>query len=146
VTGLLNNRILPYINEFPRNRIVISNHALRGFDYINVGYELARLAQKYEFEDSGYRLVTEFENMIRNSVSQLEPFGNVIALENIGFLLDERLNFSLRSFLERNSQNQLIVLNWNGEIENNEMCFLTRESGIRIDLKRLNYLRIQDEV
>lgn len=132
-----------FLSEFPRNRIVLSNHGLNGFEYFDVGYELANHLRSSGITDVSYDMINDFETLIGQSVIKSETFGEVLAIQNLGFLMEKKLNFNLRSFLDRMSQTRLVVVKWDGEIDGNSLYLLTKGSGLKIDLNGLNYLLIE---
>jgi len=62
-----------------------------------------------------------------------------IAIRNCGILLQKELKIDFISFLNSHSKNQLLIIYWEGEIENDKLYFLSKVDGAEIDISGLSY-------
>ncbi|MGV0956785.1 hypothetical protein ACTS91_10260 [Empedobacter falsenii] len=81
------------------------------------------------------------EIIVKNKIQHKE-FGETIAIENIGLLLEPELKFNVEKFLSDYSQNNTLILKWEGEIDTNQLYFLTKNDNYKIDLNNLSHIVI----
>ena len=71
-----------------------------------------------------------------------EEWGEVGVLENLSILCEPGLGIDVVSFLRKVSKTTLTVLLWPGEIGEDRLYFLDRESEITLKQTDINYITI----
>jgi phage pi2 protein 07 len=132
-----------FLDQNPRNKIVISKSELPDLQYLNIGEELAMiLKDKSLTRRLSLIAETEIQKLIDKNVISNPALGKLIAIKNPGILLEPELKFNLLSFLENFSRDILIVMCWPGEIREKTLFFLSENKGIKINLDHLSLLRL----
>lgn len=135
--------IASFIQNNPRNKLVISSRELENFEYLDVGLELSKVLSPVELDKvSTNQLLEYFDDLVKDYVFQNRDFGYVLALKNVGILFEPQLVLNFTTFVERTSQNVLVVLNWRGVVDGKKLYFLSKENGLKIDLDGLNIMTI----
>jgi hypothetical protein len=135
--------IASFIKNNPRNKLVISSRELENFEYLDVGLELSKVLSLVDLDKvSTNQLLEYFDGLVKDHVFQNRDFGYVLALKNVGILFEPQLVLNFTTFVERTSQNVLVVLNWRGVVDGKKLYFLSKENGLKIDLDGLNIMTI----
>lgn len=139
----MKEEILTYLNSQSRNKVVFHKTPVNGVHSHNVGVLLAE-AIKGIINDSRLSLkVSLLIDEIFNSCTESHPeFGEMLALENVGILLEPDLKQDFGNLIHRYSKSKTLFINWNGVIENDHLYFLTKETGKKIDIKNLSHITI----
>jgi hypothetical protein len=69
-------------------------------------------------------------------------FGRYLSIENIGVLFEPELKLDFASLLDSYSQNNVLFVKWEGEIDAENIYFLTKEKGIKKNIKNLSHIVI----
>jgi len=128
-------KISQYINTPSRNKIIIHEEQIDGISSIDIGLMIAEtIAAFVDDKKIAMRASVEVEKLLNASVKTHNEFGKILALKNIGILLEPSLKIDFRSMLDKYSRNNTLFLQWDGEIENHKLYFLRKEKGIKINL------------
>lgn len=135
--------ILAYLQQQPRNKLIISREGLDGVNYFNVGAEVAEaLIDLKSTKNFSLRAKSNISKIIENAKYDHRVLGRILPLENIGILLEPELKFNLVTFLETTTQDLVVVLKWPGVINNKRLFFLNPKKGVEIDLEHLSFLEL----
>src|SRR5690606_25360564 len=116
-----------FLQQNPRNKIIITQEDIEGFEYLNMGLELAvRLKDTKPSRHFSLEAKSKIDTLVKNFTVEHPLFGRSIAIKNPGILLEPELNFNFPAFLENNTRDSLLILTWNGEIEGKTLYFLTK--------------------
>ena len=139
----MKEEILTYLNTHSRNKVVFHSAPINELKSQNVGVFLAE-AIKGIIDDSRLSLkVSILIDEILNSCTESHPeFGEILALENVGILLEADLKQDFGNLIHRYSKSKTLFIYWNGIIENDHLYFLTKENGKKIDIKNLSHIII----
>ena len=123
-------------------RNLIFTSSLDGFNYrvLDIGKELSQ-ALVGKLNDERIAIIAEqklHEIIERRGLTKSED-GAIYALKNIGFLFEPQLKIDFKALCKRYSRDSYLVIEHTGEIDNNNLYFLTRDAGKKIDLSDLNY-------
>lgn len=136
-------RILKYGKSNPRNKIIFFFENMNGLRKINLGRKVSELI--YNLEDSD-RLALHVSNNLNSlldlAIQDHDIFGKYLCIENPGILLEPELKLNFATFLGSYSQNNLLFVQWDGEIDDNSLYFLTKGSGVKINIKHLSHIVI----
>ena len=64
------------------------------------------------------------------------------ALSNIGILIEPELKQDLTRLMEKHSNGNVLFIKWDGEIDQDNLYFLSKEKGIKINIKNLSQILI----
>lgn len=135
--------ILAYLQQQPRNKLIISREGLEGMNYCNVGTNVAEALIDIKFSKNfSLRAKSKISEIIENAKYEHPIMGSTLPMENIGILLEPELKFNLVTFLETTTQDLVVVLKWPGVINNKRLFFLDPKKGVEIDLKHLSFLEL----
>jgi len=137
------SQVRDYLDKGPRHRIIFSETRLEGVSYLDIGKSLSELKSSATAEYGPLELDSTLANLIQNYSVETSAFGKVLAIKNLGFLFEGKLEFEFETFLARISRQQLVVILWDGDLDGNQLYFLTRKDGVEFDLSGLNYLMLK---
>lgn len=135
--------ITTYAKSQSRNKIVFHKNEIPDITTIDLGLNIA--ASIYNFQKTGkvsMMVTAELSKILSSAVSQHQEFGKYLSVENPGILLEPALKIDFRRFLDSYSQNNLLFVKWDGEIDADNIYFLTKERGININIQNLSHIVI----
>ena len=131
-----------FVSTKSRNKIVFHNQVL-GFETLDLGHKLSEeivsLSQTKHF---ALRVKSILERILAEYIKEHPEFGKVLSISNPGILFEKELKVDFGNILDKMSLSSLLIVKWEGEIINNKLYFLSKEEGIEVDVKNLNYIRI----
>lgn len=138
-----NENIASYLRTISRNKIVIHSDAIKGISSINIGKSLASEIGEISL-DKHYTLKAKnkLEDILTRSIIQHPEFGRTLAISNIGILFEPELKIDFPSIIEKYSKDMCLFIQWEGNIEDTKLHFLTKEKGIEINIKNLSHIII----
>jgi hypothetical protein len=66
----------------------------------------------------------------------------MLAISNIGILLEPELKQDFNRFLEKHSNSNILFVKWDGEFDQENLYFLSKENGFKIDIKNLSHIAL----
>lgn len=140
---MMNSKIRSFLKLNPRNKLVVisDKELFEWLGWINVGN---LLSQDINIADKKiiFKINQLLDDIIVKNKTQHEEFSETIAIENIGILLEPELKFNFEKFLNDYSQNNALILKWDGEIDTNQLYFLTKNDNHKIDLNNISHIVI----
>jgi hypothetical protein len=140
---LISNQISAYLKTQSRNKIVIYRECINDIAAIDLGRLLSQAI--YNLKDESklpMRVSNELDKILNTSIINHSSYGRILALSNIGIVLEPDLKQDLHMLLAKYSNNNVLFVQWDGEIENDNLYFLSKEKGIRINIKNLSHIII----
>lgn len=140
----ISNKINLFLHKSPRNKLIISKLFL-GNDlfFVDVGVELSKIIESRATHQQISLVAYDALEMIMQNNEKTHPaIGKYTAILNLGILFQSAVKIDLFSFLERYSQNQSLIVAWEGEIDKNTLYFLSKTKGIQVDLTGISHLII----
>lgn len=135
--------IFSFINSSSRNKLIIlKEDSQRSLNCINIGKLLAMELKNIDKKNIVFKINQLLDDVIVKNKIQHKEFGETIAIENIGLLLEPELKFNLEKFLSDYSQNNTLIIKWEGEIDDNQLYFLTINDNHKIDLNNISHIVI----
>ena len=141
----MNNQetILSYLSTRSRNKIVIFRENIAGIELTNIGLLLSEAIFNLKNTDRlSIRATNELEGILQKATYDHAEYGKILAITNIGILLEPDLKIDFMRLLDRYSQNNALFLHWEGDIDNEHLYFLSKENGIKIKIKNLSHLAL----
>lgn len=107
----MENKIAQWLTYQPRTRLVFIKRKYESIQFVDIGYELAKAIEP-EIGNPIMPMKAEqiARDIIKTNQKSNEIFGNYVALENWGILLEPELKINLKNFLSNISQNTTIIL------------------------------------
>ena len=132
-----------FINNQPRNKLVIHSKKLEGLKYCDIGLELSEFL-KNKLDDTKIALKSMFfiDDLLTKQIDTDPNYGLYIAIKNTAIMLEPELKIDLRQILDKYSRTNTMFLLWEGKTENNSLYFLSIDKGIKINLKDLSHIMI----
>ena len=139
----MKEKILTYLGTQSRNKVIFHNTPIESVKSHNVGLLIAEAIKEIK-DDS--RLSLKVSNLIDEIFASCKEshseYGEIIAIENVGILLEPDLKQDFGNVLRKHSDSNTLFINWQGEVEKDYIYFLTKESGKKIDIKNLSHITI----
>lgn len=140
----MNNEIIEYIKSNPRNKIVFHRYLMEDMLSLNIGQELAKQINNFP-NDSRFTLKakSKLEEIIINAVFKHNELGNTIAIHNFGILFEPSLKLDFHNFIDNLSKTNSLFIKWDGEFDNENIYFLTKNEGLKVNLKNLSHIHYE---
>jgi hypothetical protein len=138
-----NDIILNYLNSQSRNKIVFYKDYAFDFDSIDLGCILSNAI--YNLKDDtkiSMKVSFELDKIFNDARFNHCDFGKMIAITNLGILFESELKQDIKRIFEKHSNDNVLFVEWYGEIENDNLYFLTKENGIKININELSHIVI----
>lgn len=135
--------VLSYIESFSRNKIVFYKEPLLDIIPIDVGKLLAQSLFNFNNENRLPMIATEeIDKILSEAVLEHPNFGKTMAIANVGILFEPDLKQDFIRIIDNHSTNNLLLIEWEGEIENNAIYFMSKERGIKININNLSHIAL----
>jgi hypothetical protein len=132
-----------YLNSYTKNKIIIHRDVLPEVNAVDIGFLLSQSIYNWSDESKlSMKVTSELEKILNDEVINHSSYGRIIAISNIGILLEPDLKQDLRAILENYSNNNTLFVKWDGEIDNDHLYFLSKEIGIKININKLSHIVI----
>ncbi len=133
--------ISDYSNSQARNKIVFHRNEIADIHTINIGRWISEVIFNFkDLEKIPMRVLNELELSLIASMTKHDQYGNYISIENPGILFEKDLKLDFSRVLDNYSQNNVLFVKWEGEIDSDNIYFLSKEAGIKINLKNLSHI------
>jgi hypothetical protein len=132
-----------YIKSQSRNKIIFHTQYFYDFDSVNIGTRISEGI--YDLQDPSrlpMRVLSVINNTLNASIYHHDVFGRYLSIENLGILFEPELKIDFASLLDNFSQNNLLMVKWDGEIDTENIYFLSKDTGIKMNIKNLSYIAI----
>jgi hypothetical protein len=136
-------KISAYINLQSRNQVVLHREPLPNLKSVNIGQLLSESI--FSLKDSGklsMRASLELNKILESDTFSHHTYGVCLAISNLGILFEPELKVDFVRLLDTHSQNNVLFVNWEGELESDILYFLTKENGLKINIKNLSHIKI----
>lgn len=142
MTNSSNDKIISYLNSPSRNKIIIHRDQIEDIIPVNVGRELSnRLAGITEKNNLSFIAKQEVDELFHSSAFEHHNFGRILSITNLGILFEPELKINFNYILSKYSSDNLLLIQWPGEVEQNNLYFLSTD-GIQISIENLSYINL----
>jgi hypothetical protein len=140
----LGNLIINYLKSNSRNKIVIHRNPIANLNPIDIGLELAKQIEVLT-NDNRFTLKakSKLDELISHSIHKHHQFGDTISIKNVGILFEPSLKFDFYSLIDNLSKTNCLFLQWDGETDKENLYFLTKSNGIKINIKNLSNIQYE---
>ena len=136
-------KISNYISSQSRNRVIFHQEEFSSFESLDVGKLLSEAI--FNLKDSNklsMKTSTELDKILENGTANHNTFGHFLAISNLGILFESDLKIDFPRLLDKYSKNQVLFVKWDGEIDSDHLYFLSKQNGIKINIKNLSHIKI----
>jgi len=140
---LTETQLLAYLKSQSRNKIVLYSDTPMDFNVIDVGSVLAQAI--YNLKDESklpMRVTAELDVILNEAITDHKSYGRMLAIANLGILLESDLKQDINRLFEKYSNNNVLFVKWEGETDNENLYFLSKENGIKININNLSHIAI----
>ena len=139
------NRIAEFLRSAPRFKVVVLNAESfePSFPHVNVGHAVASYLKEKGLTPKAFNEAKYFlSNYVAEAIQDDDEYGKFVCLTNLGIMFEQQLDLSPVDFIANISRNVLVLLQWNGAIDNQKLYFLDKNSKYSIDLENINHITI----
>lgn len=135
--------IQKYLSFQSRNKLVIQKHNLDIVETINVGSLVAEAISNFlDDKKLSLKVTNIIEEIFEVSKVKHQDLGRILAIKNLGILFEPELKIDFLSLIDKYSSTNALFIQWDGEIENNTLYFLSKQKGQKINIKNLSHIAI----
>ena len=137
------NNIDSYLSSQSRNKIVIFTAPLNGIIPFDLGVMISRtIATLTDDKRLSLKVTGVLDNIFNSLIIESEKYGKILPIKNLGILFEGDLKIDVLQLFDKYSRTNTLFIQWDGEIENNTLYFLSKYKGQKIDIKNLSYIAI----
>lgn len=135
--------VLDYVKSQSRNKIIFHSQTFSDFESVNIGLKISEsIYNRKEPGRIAMLVSSELNEILNKSVSQHESLGSYLSIENLGILFESELKIDFARLIDSYSQNNMLFVKWDGEIDAENIYFLSKENGIKININNLSHIEI----
>ena len=135
--------LLSFLKTQSRNKIVFYRNSINDVPEIDLGTELSQvLFNLNDLTKLPMKVSLELENMLNTATIDHEIYGRTLAISNLGILFEPELKVDINNILEKYSNTNVLFVKWEGAIDNENLYFLSKEKGIKININKLSHIAI----
>lgn len=136
------NNILQFIARNPRNRLIIVKDKGIEIPYIDVGKQLSKKIQHQLNGSLANHAAKYLDEIMEVNMLQSKELGGHVGIENVGVLMEKELKFDFKTILKKYSRGTILFVKWEGDIDSDNLYFLTKEKGVVVNLKGVTHIKI----
>lgn len=126
-----------------RNKLIIHKESISSLKTVNLGLEISKKLHTLEGKNYSSQLVFQITDDILDANETTHPaLGKYLAIHNLGILFEPSIKINIANLLDRKSQNNLLFIFWPGDIEKNNLYFMTKKNGIKTDISSISHIKL----
>ena len=135
--------ITTYLNSQSRNKVIFHSSPIDNVDSNDIGRLLAESIKGIK-DDKRLSLKTSIilDEIFDTSEVTHQDLGRILAIKNFGIIFESELKLDFLHLLDKYSRTNALFIQWEGEIENNTLYFLSKQKGQKINIKNLSHIAI----
>ena len=135
--------LLSFLASNSRNKLVF----YKDIDLEVMSIDLGLLLSQgiYNLDDKNkltFKVASELDFLMNESISNHKLYGKIIAISNIGILLEPELKLDINKFFDNYSLNTVLFVKWDGEIDSDFAYFVNKKNSIKIKINNLSHIVI----
>ena len=135
------NIIQSYLNTTARNKIIFFRDDIPGIEPIDLGNKVAGSISKIVNDKRlSFKAKLIIEDVLSSNIIKHDNYGKLLAITNIGILFEPDLKIDIINFFDSYSSSTPLFIKWEGEIDNGNLFFLSKQNGIKVELKNLSHI------
>lgn len=132
-----------YLKSGSRNKLVFCKTIPPDLIPLNLGKSLSKAIYPFLRESKLPMIVAEkVDELFKNSSYNHPTFGKILVISNIGILFEPKLKINFQNLITMYSLTNILFVLWDGELENGQLYFLTKENGIQINIVEISHILI----
>lgn len=134
-------QIIEYIKSNARNKIIFHREEIPGIVPVNIGQLLSESI--FNFKETSkipMKVLIELDNIFNASLIEHDLYSKCLSIANLGILFEPGLKLDFFRLLDSYSQNNVLFVQWDGEMDSENLYFLTRGNGIKIHIKNISHI------
>jgi len=135
--------ILSFLKTQSRNKVVFYKDSIIDIPAIDLGTELSQiLFNLTDLTKLPMKVSHELDKIFNKAIIEHSIFGRLLAISNLGILFEPELKVDINNLLEKYSNTNVLFVKWEGAIDNENLYFLSKEKGIKININKLSHIAI----
>jgi hypothetical protein len=135
--------ILSFLKTQSRNKVVFYKDNIIDIIALDLGTELSQiLFNLNDLTKLPMKVSLELENMLNTATIDHEIYGRLLAISNLGILFEPELKVDFNNLIEKYSNTNFLFVKWEGAIDNENLYFISKEKGIKININKLSHIAI----
>lgn len=137
------NIIQSYLNSTARNKIIFFRNDIPGIEPIDLGNKVAGSISKIVNDKRlSFKAKLIIEDVLSSSLIEHDNYGRILAVSNIGILFEPDLKIDIINLFDSYSSGNPLFIRWEGETEKGKLFFLSKQNGIKVELKNISHIII----
>lgn len=137
------NILSNYLDSITRNKIIFFKEDIPGIDPINLGNKVAGSISKIINDKRlSFKAKHIIEDVLSSNLIKHDKYGELLAISNIGILFEPDLKIDIISLFNRFSSGTPLFIKWDGEIDSENLFFLSNQNGIKLTLNTISHITI----
>lgn len=137
------NIIQSYLNSTARNKIIFFRNDIPGIEPIDLGNNVAGSISKIVNDKRlSFKAKLIIEDVLSSSHIEHDNYGRILAVSNIGILFEPDLKIDIINLFDSYSSGTPLFIRWEGETEKGKLFFLSKQNGIKVELKNISHIII----
>jgi hypothetical protein len=135
--------VIDYIHRNPRNKLIFSKEVHSELNTINIGQLIAIEIETF-INNKFISIKTKeaIKEILLSNIKNDNNIGKYISIKNIGILFEPELKVDVLQLFDTYSKTNALFVQWDGVIENNNLYFLTKDKGIKVNIKNINHITV----
>ena len=138
------NKLDSFLKKSPRNRLIILSQVKLGeLSFVDIGSKLSKAIEKQITHKQISMVASDALEIIMQNSEKIHPeIGKYTAVSNLGILFEKALKIDFIHFLDTHSKNQALFIYWEGEVDKNQLFFLTKNKGLQFDISNISHITL----
>lgn len=137
------NIIQSYLNSTARNKIIFFRNDIPGIEPIDLGNKIAGSISKIVNDNRlSFKAKLIIDDVLSSSLIKHDNYGKLLAVSNIGILFEPDLKIDIINIFDSYSSGTPLFIKWEGETEKGKLFFLSKQNGIKVELKNISHIII----
>jgi hypothetical protein len=138
---VINSQIISYLKTNPRNKIIIHRGMFDELAYLDLGVAFSKLLQPILDEKYlSLKALDILDKLLLSTVIDNVEIGKVLPLTNCGILFEKELHLDILALIDKYSKDTILILDWQGAVEDHHLYFLDKLNGISLDISNISHL------
>jgi hypothetical protein len=139
----METRIISLIQSNRRNKVIFYSDYIFDFDPIDLGVLLSQfIYSQKDYSKLPMQSIAFLNTYLSNATINHSTYGSLLSISNLGILFEKELKINVLSLFESLSKNNTLFIKWEGEVDGDELYFLNKKTGIKLNIKELSCISI----
>lgn len=139
----MNVELLTFLASNSRNKLIFYKENDLDIKSIDVGLKLSN--QIYNLDNQSklsFKVASELDFLMNQSMYNHKLYGRMVAISNVGILLEPELKLNINKFFDNYSLNTVLFVKWDGEVDSDFAYFVNKKNSIKIKIDNLSHIVI----